>query len=409
MSSNASMTDMSRRQFAAMTMGAAALPLIGTRGTAQPSAPAIHPPDDRFIRTTLPALMDATGAPGVAAGVVQSGKLVWEKYEGLAEVGTARAITAETVFPAASLGKPVFAYAAIRLAEQGQLDFDRPLKSYVPDHAPADARGDTVTARQVLSHSSGFRNWRNAADQPLVPEFDPGSRFQYSGEGFYYLSRAVERITGRAVQQFMEAALFQPFGMASSSYAWRSDTDTRLVFGHNRGVVGRGPSRDFANRLFAHAVAQGKPLASFTHEDLIAAMAVMKPAPPPLPNVIPTNVAGSLMTTVGDYARVLGRLLSPAGGVQEMTGKMRDQMLAPQVRLNRALAWGLGWGLESAGGRDYIWHWGDNGNIKNFVLAHVPSRSAVVVFTNDARGMRIAEALVTAASGHEHLAFDWMG
>jgi CubicO group peptidase (beta-lactamase class C family) len=135
----------------------------------------------------------------------------------------------------------------------------------------------------------------------------------------------------------------------------------------------------------------------------------MKPAPQPLPNFIPTNVAGSLMTTIGDYARFLARLLSPHGVEPEITATMRDQMLAPQVRLNRALAWGLGWGLESAGGRDYIWHWGDNGNIKNFILAHVPSRSAVVVFTNDARGMRIAEALVNAASGHEHLAFDWMG
>jgi len=72
------------------------------------------------------------------------------------------------------------------------------------------------------------------------------------------------------------------------------------------------------------------------------------------------------------------------------------------------LSWGLGWGLESDQGRDYIWHWGDNGNYKNFVLAHLPSRSAVVVFTNGNNGMRINEAAVAAASGHEHFAFDWL-
>ncbi|HUE87264.1 MAG TPA: serine hydrolase domain-containing protein [Vicinamibacterales bacterium] len=402
------MTDLSRREFAALAAAAAASPFIGSAAAVQ-IRPAINPPDDRFFRQTLPRLMDATGAPGLAAGIVQNGTLVWETYEGLGEAGTTRAIAAETLFPAASLGKPVFAYAALRLAEQGQLDLDRPLKSYVPDHAPADARGDKVTARHVLSHTSGFRNWRNAADEPLVPEFDPGSRFQYSGEGFYYLSRAVEKITGRAVQRFMEESLFLPFGMPSSSYAWRDDTETRLVLGHNRGALARPPSREFSNRLFAHAKSLGRPLASFTHEELVAAMTAMKPAPRPLPNFIPTNVAGSLMTTVGDYGRFLARLLSPRGAAHEVTLKMRAQMLAPRVRLNRALAWGLGWGLETAGGRDYIWHWGDNGTIKNFVLAHVPSHSAVVVFTNDARGMRIAEAIVKAASGHDHVAFDWLG
>ena len=167
-----------------------------------------------------------------------------ERYQGVTEAGTKQHVGADTLFPAASLGKPVFAYAALRLAEQGKLDLDRPLKSYVPDHAPADPRGEKITARHVLSHSSGLRNWRNALDQPLVPDFDPGSRFQYSGEGFYYLQRAIEKIAGCAIQQFMEDALFRPFEMPSSTYAWRPDTDGHLVFGHSRGAVARG-QRDF--------------------------------------------------------------------------------------------------------------------------------------------------------------------
>jgi hypothetical protein len=83
-------------------------------------------------------------------------------------------------------------------------------------------------------------------------------------------------------------------------------------------------------------------------------------------------------------------------------------MLRPQTRVNSVISWGLGWGLESDGGREYLWHWGDNGNFKNFVLAHLPSRSAVVVFTNGNNGLRVAEAIVAAASGHEHAAFDWL-
>ncbi len=396
---------MSRRQFAAAVIAqipvAFATKLIG-------AAEEIKRPDDRFLRTRLNALLDVTAVPGFAVGVVRDGKPAWERYQGVMEAGTKRQIGGDTLFPAASLGKPVFAYAALRLVEQGKLDLDRPLKSYVPDHAPADPRAEKITARHVLTHSSGLRNWRNALDQPLVPEFDPGSRFQYSGEGFYYLQRAIEKIAGCAIQPFMEDALFQRFGMASSTYAWRPDTEERLVCGHTRGVVARG-QRDFTARLLAYAGRQQKPLSAFTHDDLVAAMQALQPSPPPLPNYIPTNVAGSLVTTMHDYCAFLSRIVGPAGGPGELSAVTREQMLSPQIRLNHALAWGLGWGIETMSGREYIWHWGDNGTIKNFVLAHPPSRSAVVVFTNAAQGMRLAEGIVNEASGSDHLAFDWIG
>ena len=69
----------------------------------------------------------------------------------------------------------------------------------------------------MLSHSSGLRNWRGRVDQPLVPDFEPGTRFQYSGEGFYYLQRAVEHITGAGFEQFMEERVFNPLAMKSST------------------------------------------------------------------------------------------------------------------------------------------------------------------------------------------------
>ena len=123
----------------------------------------------------------------------------------------------------------VFACAALRLADDGRLDLDRPLRAWVPDHAPADPRGDSVTARHVLSHSSGYRNWRNTADQALVPDFEPGARFQYSGEGFYYLQRVVEKLTGLGFQRFMEERFFGPLGMRASTYSWRADTAARVT------------------------------------------------------------------------------------------------------------------------------------------------------------------------------------
>jgi CubicO group peptidase (beta-lactamase class C family) len=289
---------------------------------------------------TLPKLMEVTAVPGLSMGVLQDGKLVWQKDEGVADAGSRKPVTPDSLFPAASLGKPAFAYTALRLADDGKLDLDRPLKTYVPDHAPADARGDKVTARHVLSHSTGFRNWRNSAEQPLTPDFDPGSRFQYSGEGFYYLQRAVEKITGGAFEAFMQTRLFEPFGMRASTYGWREDTDARLVTGHNRGNPVRGQSRDFANRLFQYAQSQGKPLAAFTHEDVVTAMNALKPSPPMLPNFMIPNSAGSMLTTIADYATYLSHVLAPSGGTQEITPKTRERMLTPATRINSVLSWG---------------------------------------------------------------------
>jgi len=82
------------------------------------------------------------------------------------------------------LTKPVVAYAALKLADQGKLDLDAPLSRYLPaPYIDGDARLEQITARRVLSHNSGFPNWRPEG-KPLVIHFTPGERFSYSGEGF---------------------------------------------------------------------------------------------------------------------------------------------------------------------------------------------------------------------------------
>lgn len=404
------MHPMNRREFTAAAAATAAASVLGVRRAAaipNTVAPAINPPDERFM-ARLPRLMEVSNVPGAGMAVVQEGRVVWQRTIGVTDVSTGHPITGETLFPAASLGKPVFAVAALRLADDGQLDLDRPLRTWVSDHAPADPRGDKVTARHVLSHSSGFRNWRNNAEQPLVPDFEPGERFQYSGEGFYYLQRVVEKISGLGYQRFMEQRLFEPLGMRSSTYSWRADTATRLVTGHNRGNAVRPPSRGFAARLLQHADSVGRPLASFTHEDIVAAMGVIRPSPPALPNFMLPNSAGSLLTTVADYAAFLIAVLGASDHAALPAAKTRERMFSPHTRINSILSWGLGWGLESDQGRDYVWHWGDNGSFKNFVLAHPPSRSAIVVFTNGSNGLRVCEHLVASATGHAHPAFDWL-
>src|SRR5687767_7668220 len=134
------MATLTRREFNAMLAAAPFLSLA--RGAV---APAINPPGEGFI-AALPGLMQLSGVPGLSMAVVHGGAVAWTHYSGVMDVEKNRGVTSRTLFPAASLSKPVFAYAALRLVDQGELDLDRPLKRYVPDHAPADARGDLITA-----------------------------------------------------------------------------------------------------------------------------------------------------------------------------------------------------------------------------------------------------------------------
>jgi CubicO group peptidase (beta-lactamase class C family) len=398
---------MTRRQFTARLATLAAIPIgAGTRLRGQSATSAIGPPADSVV-ANLAKLMEIAGVPGVGIGVVRVGQPLWERYLGVADAGTKLPVTPETMFPAASLGKPVMAWAALRLSDTGALDLSKPLKSYVPDHAPADPRGDLVTARHVLSHSSGYRNWRQPG-QTLVPEFDPGARFQYSGEGFYYLQRAIEAVERKGFEQAIQELLLMPFGMKSSTYAWRAGIEARLVAGHSRGMPVRQPTRDFSARLFQYAEAQGRSLASFTHDDVIAAMSKMQPSPPQLPNFMIPNAAGSLLTTVQDYSVFLTRVLSPGQHLLTLRRPTWESMISSVTPINSVLSWGLGWGLERDRNREYLWHWGDNGQFKNFALAHPASRTGVVVFTNGVNGMRVCEAVVEAAAGQAVSAFDWL-
>jgi CubicO group peptidase (beta-lactamase class C family) len=403
-----------RREFAVSLLAPVlarpfAFGLSGLRATL--ASPAIKPPNDAFL-SRLPQVMEIAGVPGLSMSVVQDGRVAWTHYHGVMDATTNQPVSADTLWPAASLSKPAFAFAALHLVDEGKLDLDRPLKSYVPDHAPDDPRGNKIAARHVLSHSSGLRNWRQRADQPLVPDFEPGARFQYSGEGIYYLQRAVEHITGMGFEQFMEERLFNPLGMSASTYSWRRDIATRLVSGHDQGQPRQSPSKDLAQRLLDLAEQQKKPLAAFKHEDLVAAMQSMSPAPPTLPNFMIPNAAASLVTTPTDYATFLIALLEDRKPAIDLKPATRKLMFTAQSRINSALQWGLGIGLEQqfdvASDPNFLWHWGDNGSWKNFVLAHPETKSAIVIFTNGSRGLNVANRVMTAATGRLHAAFLWL-
>jgi CubicO group peptidase (beta-lactamase class C family) len=397
------MTIMRRREFLQATAGAGAALTVSIPEWANSSegVMAIRRPPRDFLGT-LPHLMELAILPGLGIGLVEHGNLAWQTYVGVASRATRTPISSDSLFPAASMGKQVFTYGALLLVKDGKLDLEKPLKEYLADGAPTGKWSEKITARHVLSHSSGLPNWRDGKE--LTAAFEPGTKFRYSGEGFYFLQRCIEHITGIGCEQWMQDRVMKPLGMTSSTYLWRADADKRAVAGHR----GEDPfdNTEFSRKLFAAIEASGKPLAGWHHEEVVAAMVKDKPAGTTLmPNELSPNVAFSLLTTVNDYATFLTRIVSlppdEAGILQEIS--------TPVSQINSALGWALGFGIEHEGTQPrYLWQWGDNGGWKNFFLAHPESQTAIVMFTNGDKGMRVVERVMQAATGNDQAAFLWI-
>jgi len=171
------------------------------------------------LENRILASMDKHSVPGLSMTLIESGDIAWSKGFGVSSSESGDAVTPETVFEAASISKPVFAYAALSLHESGAIDLDAPLDGYLSEpFLEGDPRLSLITMRRVLCHTTGFQNWRR--ENPLKIHFEPGERFSYSGEGYMYLQRVVEEMTGLPFETFMKRMLLSPFGMEGSSNVW---------------------------------------------------------------------------------------------------------------------------------------------------------------------------------------------
>nr|WP_243396975.1 serine hydrolase domain-containing protein [Allomuricauda parva] len=134
--------------------------------------------------------------PGVSFAIINDGKVAYRNTFGYANKEEKIAVSDKTIFEAASLSKSVFAFFAMKYVEEGRLDLDKPLFEYLPyPDIEHDARYKKITARMVLSHRSGFPNWReNETDRKLKIKFDPGTGYEYSGEGYQYLAKVLKHL-----------------------------------------------------------------------------------------------------------------------------------------------------------------------------------------------------------------------
>lgn len=467
--------DCSRRHFLQHTAMLASLPLLaGTGARMALAASTVTPrpgewwPDTGFL-ADLPRLMRACGVPGVAFAGVSAGQLHAAHASGVASVvelipsttpsttATPSATTSNTsldtraVFEAASLSKPVFAWLVLKLIDDGLFDIDTPLVSVLrPDWLVAHPDTDRITARHVLTHSSGFINWREKpAQEKLAPAFTPGSRVRYSGEAFFWLQLVVEQLANASLDALAQRLLFAPAGMHSSSFTWNADLAARSVYGHASTLdapatdLPRQPFRATWQLLQPLAERWQKPLSQWRYADAERACKALQGQPGSeglvnWPGDLMANAAASLRCTAEDYARFLAVTLLPARDNTAMpvsvvapgekttaqgennisprevadprlqlSARSRALFLQPQIETRREwTSKSCGWNLEQTRQGPVFWHGGNNGNIfKTFALGDPERQRALVVMTNARGGSELYPFIVRAATQLDLLAF----
>ena len=339
-------------------------------------------------------MLEVTRVPGVAvAGIKESGPYLL--FAGVERAG-GPTIKPGTYFPAASLSKPVFAWGVQSLAKQGKIDLNRPLQDYLNLGLEGTAR--KITPLHVLTHSTGLPNWRFDPKLQLSSAFEPGTKWQYSGEGFVLLQRVVEKIAAQPIAQFMRTTVLEPLGMTQSTFAWTPDIKNVAAMGHDRqGTLLERSLAFYEQRNYDTLQKSSLNPASATYEQISAAYQQNKQTF--LPVAVSPNMAGSLQTTIGDYALFLTHVLKAVS---------RSDDFKAQVDVNRDIAWAPGWGVDRSTKTPSLFHWGDGPGFKNFCWVQPARKSALVFFTNGDSGAALYSWLFRQITNQDLSAFYWI-
>lgn len=319
------------------------------------------------LEKRVPALLaEAKSVPSVSLALVADAKLLWRGAFGVKDFASKAPVDHETVFEAGSVSKTVFAYVVLKMCEKKILDLDTPLTKYTSErYLKGDPRLDRITPRHILSHTGGFQNWRSPKD-PLMIQFSPGERWDYSGEGYSYLQLVVTQLTGHIdatkcgtfendvkfcasdFDEVMKAHLLRPFGMTSSGYLYSE---------------GMARPHDDKGTMDANRKATAIEAARY-------------------------GSAGGLHTTPTDFTKFLIEILDPKpADAARLSSESLQEMVRPQVKIAETLSWGLGWAIEhKKDGSSLISHSGDNPGFKALTAASLTKKSGYIIMTNGDRG-----------------------
>lgn len=308
------------------------------------------------------ALLRQHKIPSVGIGYLRAGEL--QQIRVFGEVSEGNPASYDTIYKVASLAKPVTALVALKLVNAGLWDLDEPVSK---NHMEEDIKGHPwlhrLTTRHILSHRSGFPNWRYLTDSgELNFEFEPGSRWQYSGEGFEYLRKALEKKFGKGLPELASEHLFEPLSMTNTAFTW------------NEGI-------QEAHYAVEHDE-EGTPIAYEKHTEV--------------------NAAANLLTTVADYGTFMAHILGGAG----LSEDLYAEFVRPQAEQKPGVSWGLGvqilGNLEN--GEVAVQHTGGDYGVKAIAIMMPESGRGLLILSNSENGMVLWRKLIEeylGATGEE--------
>jgi CubicO group peptidase (beta-lactamase class C family) len=289
--------------------------------------------------------------PALGIGYIKDGKMAQISVFGNLEKG--KPAPKNTIWNVASLTKPITANVTLRLVSEGKWDLDEPIYTYWIDPDIAnDPRHKLLTTRHILSHQTGFPNWRwNNKSKKLAFDFDPGKKYQYSGEGMEYLRKALEKKFNKTLDQLANKLIFKPLNMGDTKFFWDETVDTtRFAKWHND---------------------KGKLYETYKNTK--------------------ANGADDVLTTIEDYGHFLISIMNSEG----LSKPVFEDMVKHQVKTKNGKYFGLGFEIYDLGQGEYaLSHGGSDKGVQTIVFLFPKTKQGLIVFTNVDDGHKTYETLL---------------
>jgi CubicO group peptidase (beta-lactamase class C family) len=341
------------------------------------------------LNRQIEGILDTASLAGLSFAVIDHNKVVFFNTYGYKEFYRSKngslkgkgKVNKRTIFEACSLSKSFFVFAVYRLVDQGILDLDVPLYQYLSyPRLEYDDRYKKITARMVLSHTSGLENWQFYNDPARLEIInEPGEKFLYSGEGYVYLSKVVEKLLNKSIEEYMKELVFEPLQIKRTFTRFSED--------------GRSPG----NYALGHDV-------------------FLKPVPKEKKQFLPiakyintnTNIASYINTTAKSYAQLLiaffnGRFLSDKR-MEDIIGPdtVKHFHYPETIGYNH---WGPGFAVSYENEDTVVYQNGDNGAFKSFGFYSVSKKMGYAMFVNGELGDQIIRVLDSLTTG-QHIIFN---
>ncbi len=232
---------------------------------------------------------------GLSIALVDGDELVWAEGFGFADIKKKRKATAGTIYRIGSISKPITATAVMQMAQNGLIDIDKPLQTYLPEFSILsrfNATAKDVTIRNILTHHSGLPTdlrkgmWTDATINSVAEQlqheylaYPPNMIFNYSNIGYTLLGHMLQKVSGEDFASYMSGHLLKPLGMRSTDYVVRSDMRSRMSRGYKGKKAVRLPKiRDLpAFSMYSNVLDISRLIRTYLQEGSLDGMIILHP------------------------------------------------------------------------------------------------------------------------------------